>query len=63
MSTNALHKRLISTDISVFSIHPGIIDTNISKNAEDTYGGRMLKVSKKLGMDFSLVDSDVCMTF
>jgi WW domain-containing oxidoreductase len=49
MSTYALQRRLESSNISVFAVHPGAIDTNITKNVKDTNTGKLLSINKKLG--------------
>jgi len=49
LSTFALQRRLESSNISIFSVHPGSIDTNISKNVKDTNTGKLLAINRKLG--------------
>lgn len=55
MSTYSFQRRLESSNISLYSVHPGAIDTNISKNMKDTFTGSLVSMNKKLG----LVTSDL----
>jgi retinol dehydrogenase-12 len=51
MMMYSLERRLKDTDVSVYSLHPGAIQTNISKNFEDSgFYTKALKLASAIGV-------------